>query len=206
MTRAGADAVVDILSDMPPPKGSARHATTIAYKTGTSYRFRDGWAVGFNGSRVIGVWMGRADGGTCASCVGMASAAILFRLFDLLQPDPLPRRALVPVLAGPPPAALIRLTNTAATPVAGAPHITFPLSGSRLLVDAQDADGAIKLAVDGGRRPYRWLVDGKLVMSRPFAHDAAWHPAEDGFSAVTVIDAAGRSDEVKVRVEARVAE
>ena len=63
--------------------------------------------------------------------------------------------------------------------------------------------GTIKLAVDGGRRPYRWLVDGRPVESRPFAHDAAWRPVEDGFSTVTVVDAAGHSDEVKVRVETR---
>ena len=129
MTRASADAVVDILSDMPPPKGSARHATTIAYKTGTSYRFRDGWAVGFDGSRVIGVWMGRADGGTCAGCVGVASAGILFRLFDLLPADPLPRRTLAPIFAEAPPAALVRLTNSAAVPVAGAPAHYLPAAG-----------------------------------------------------------------------------
>jgi penicillin-binding protein 1C len=70
-------------------------------------------------------------------------------------------------------------------------------------VTAEGAVEAIKLAVDGGQRPYRWLVDGRLVESRPFAHDAAWRPSGDGFSTVTVVDAAGRSDEVKVRVETR---
>ncbi len=83
-----ADAVVDILAGMPPPKGVGGGGR-IAFKTGTSFRFRDGWAVGFDGATVIGVWMGRADGGTCA-CVGASAAAFLFRLFDLLPPEPLP--------------------------------------------------------------------------------------------------------------------
>ena len=206
LTRAGADAVVDILADMPAPRGTARRATAVAFKTGTSYRFRDGWAVGFDGSRVIGVWMGRADGGTCVGCVGVASAGILLRLFDLLPPSPLPRRALAPVFAEPPPPALARLSNATTDASVGVPHITFPPSGARLMVDADASGGeTVKLVVDGGQRPYRWLVDGQPVASRPFAHDAAWQPAGEGFSTVTVVDALGRNDEIRVRVETRAA-
>jgi penicillin-binding protein 1C len=195
--RPAADAVVDILAGMPPPKTMAPRAGHIAYKTGTSYRFRDGWAVGFDGSRVIGVWMGRADGGSCETCVGMASAGILFRLFDLLPPDPLPSRALTPLFAGPPPPALARLTSST-NAHADDPHIAFPVAGARLLADGPAA--AITLSVDGGRRPYRWIVDGRPVPSRSFASRTEWHPAGAGFSKITVVDATGHTDEVDVRV------
>ena len=198
LKRAGADAVVDILAGLPPPKGLGPREGRIAYKTGTSYRFRDGWAIGFDGARVIGVWMGRADGGTCVTCVGMASAGILFRLFDQLAPAPLPARTLAPVFAGPPPPSLARLAATVQAPHASDPRITFPLAGARLLVGAASAD--IALAVDGGRRPYRWMVDGRPLESRAFAHAAAWHPSDEGFSTITVTDASGRSDVVRVRV------
>ncbi len=50
MRRPAADAVVDILAGMAPPRGFAAQAGAIAYKTGTSYRFRDGWALGFDGA------------------------------------------------------------------------------------------------------------------------------------------------------------
>ncbi len=196
--RAAADAVVDILAGMRRPRGGP--AGHIAYKTGTSFRFRDGWAVGFDGARVVGVWMGRADGGTCASCVGLASAGILFKLFDLLPPAPLPARALAAVFAGPPPPALARLTP-GEHDTRSAPHIAFPLPGARLLVDARTP--AVTLSVDGGRRPYRWIVDGRPLDSRAFAREAGWRPAGEGFSTVTVVDAAGRSDEVHVRVVTR---
>jgi penicillin-binding protein 1C len=202
MRRAAADAVVDILAGVPPPHGFASRTGPIAYKTGTSFRFRDGWAIGFDGDRVIGVWMGRADGASCAGCVGAASAAILFRLFDLLPPRPLPARSLAPVFAGPPPAALARLGPAASAPqiegtLTGAPHIAFPLAGSRLLVDATAPE--VRMAVEGGTRPYRWIVDGRAVPSLPFSRDAAWHPSE-GFATVTVVDAHGHSDEVHVRI------
>ena len=50
--------VVDILLGTPPPDGMKGDG--IAYKTGTSYGYRDAWAVGFDGRLVIGVWVGRA--------------------------------------------------------------------------------------------------------------------------------------------------
>ena len=198
MGRPAADAVVDILAGLPPPKGIASRAGRIAYKTGTSYRFRDGWAVGFDGARVIGVWMGRADGGTCVACVGAASAGILFRLFDSLPLDPLPARALTPVFAGPPPTALRRLTPAVETDHRDEPRIVYPLANARLLVDAAAPD--VKLSVSGGRRPYRWVVDGRLIESPPFAREADWRPAGIGFSTISVFDASGRGTEVQVRV------
>ncbi len=58
----------------------------IAWKTGTSYGFRDGWAVGVTPEHVIGVWVGNADGEGRPGLTGVSSAApILFELFGLLD-------------------------------------------------------------------------------------------------------------------------
>ena len=203
MGSAAADAVTDILSGMPAPAGSTSRAGRLAYKTGTSFRFRDGWAVGFDDARVIGVWMGRADGGSCA-CVGVGAAAILLRLFDLLPPAPLPRRTLTPVFAGPPPPALVRLDASDVAREEDGPRITFPLDRSHLLLDP--GHDSIKLAVSGGQRPYRWLVDGRPVESRPFAQEASWHPLTPGFSTVAVVDALGRATQATVRIIGHVPE
>ena len=54
----------------------------IAFKTGTSYGYRDAWAVGFDGKRTIGVWVGRPDGAPVPGLVGRTAAApILFDAF-----------------------------------------------------------------------------------------------------------------------------
>ena len=37
-------------------------AGNYAYKTGTSYGYRDAWAVGYDGKYVVAVWVGRPDG------------------------------------------------------------------------------------------------------------------------------------------------
>ena len=65
--------VGNILLGAPPPD-NAPHGR-IAFKTGTSYGYRDAWAVGFDGRMTIGVWVGRPDGAPVPGLVGRATAA-----------------------------------------------------------------------------------------------------------------------------------
>jgi penicillin-binding protein 1C len=59
----------------------------IAWKTGTSFGFRDGWAVGVTPKNVVAVWVGNTDGEGRPGLVGVQTAApILFDIFRLL-PD-----------------------------------------------------------------------------------------------------------------------
>ncbi|MEM6965155.1 MAG: penicillin-binding protein 1C [Bacteroidota bacterium] len=58
---------------------------TIAWKTGTSFGFRDAWAVGVTPKYAVGVWAGNADGEGRPGLIGVRAAApILFGVFDLL--------------------------------------------------------------------------------------------------------------------------
>ncbi|KAA5827557.1 penicillin-binding protein 1C [Algibacter amylolyticus] len=57
----------------------------IAWKTGTSFGFRDAWAIGTTKDYVVGVWVGNADGEGRPGLVGVQTAApILFDVFGLL--------------------------------------------------------------------------------------------------------------------------
>jgi len=58
----------------------------IAWKTGTSYGFRDAWAIGVTPQYTVGVWVGNADGEGRPGLTGTTAAApILFELFGLLD-------------------------------------------------------------------------------------------------------------------------
>ncbi len=62
-------------------------ASKVAWKTGTSFGYRDGWAVGVTPKYVVGVWVGNADGEGRPGLVGIQTAApILFDIFSLLKP------------------------------------------------------------------------------------------------------------------------
>ncbi|RMA66114.1 penicillin-binding protein 1C [Ulvibacter antarcticus] len=57
----------------------------IAWKTGTSYGFKDAWAVGVTSKYAIGVWVGNADGEGRPGLTGIQTAApILFDVLDVL--------------------------------------------------------------------------------------------------------------------------
>lgn len=60
-------------------------AGKVAWKTGASFGFRDGWAVGTTTDYTVGVWVGNADGEGRPGLTGIQTAApIMFDLFDLL--------------------------------------------------------------------------------------------------------------------------
>ena len=57
----------------------------IAWKTGTSFGFRDAWAIGTTKDYVVGVWVGNADGEGRPGLVGVQAAApLLFDVFEVL--------------------------------------------------------------------------------------------------------------------------
>jgi penicillin-binding protein 1C len=57
----------------------------VAWKTGTSFGFRDGWAVGVTPEYVVGVWVGNADGEGRPGLTGTEAAApLLFDMFSML--------------------------------------------------------------------------------------------------------------------------
>ena len=57
----------------------------IAWKTGTSYGFRDAWAVGVTPKYTVGIWVGNASGEGRPGISGLnAAAPILFDVFNIL--------------------------------------------------------------------------------------------------------------------------
>ncbi|MEN8170857.1 MAG: penicillin-binding protein 1C [Pseudomonadota bacterium] len=82
---------LEMLRDNPPPQGEVLHGVVaqgpkIAWKTGTSYAFRDAWAVGVVGPYVLAVWVGNFDGSSNPAFVGRTAAGpLLFDLFGTIE-------------------------------------------------------------------------------------------------------------------------
>jgi penicillin-binding protein 1C len=197
--------VGNVLIGAPPPRNAPRGR--IAFKTGTSYGYRDAWAVGFDGRMTIGVWVGRPDGAPVPGLIGRVSAApILFDAFARTghAPAPLaraPQGALVATTEQLPPP-LRRFGPPAAPADARArPRIMFPPDGARLELAGGATPDAVALKVSGGRRPLTVMVNGVPLAHRRGRHTMFFQPDGPGFVRLTVMDARGLSDSVMVRLQ-----
>ena len=205
MEPAAAWYVGNILIGTPPPENGV--PGRVAFKTGTSYGYRDAWSVGFDGRYTIGVWVGRPDGAPVPGLVGRAAAApILFDVFARLPTQP---AALPPAPAGvlvatgaklPPP-----LRHFAAGEHAGERepkmHILFPPDGARLdWRVAADRPEPVPLKITGAVAPVTVLVNGVASSAQPRG-TLLFAPDGPGFTRVTVIDGAGSVDSVVVRFD-----
>ncbi len=215
MGSAAAWYVTDILRGSPLPDGFAQglglaRVRDIAFKTGTSYGFRDAWAVGFSPDYTVGVWVGRADGSPRPGHFGRNTATpMLLKVFDLLPPDDggfagAPDEALAAETARDLPPALRHFAADRQLPRkpggSPAPHILFPPDGAVVEWHPDDGDhGGLPLKAEGGVRPLAWVVNGRPVEQTALA-GGAWQPDGEGFARIAVVDAQGRSAQVRVRV------
>jgi penicillin-binding protein 1C len=198
--------VTDILKDAPPPLNAK--AGRFAYKTGTSYGYRDAWAVGYDGKYAIAVWVGRPDGASTPGLVGrLAAAPILFDAFARLGDQ---RTALPSAPAGvlrvtgselPPPLKRFREggVETAQGPFLE-PRVLISFPPDRAEVETEDK-GPVLLKASGGVLPLTWLVNGAPITSDPRARQVVWQPDGSGFVKLSVVDAKGRVDRVTVRLK-----
>ncbi len=200
--------VGDILSGTPAP----RHAIGdgIAYKTGTSYGFRDAWAIGFDGRHVIGVWVGRADGTPVPGISGFETAApILFEAFQRLgeKRAPLMQRPQGALLASfdtlPEPLKNARVPGAVSyakgdTGGSGV-EIAFPPDGALLEIGAwgsKTPPAPLVVKLRRGVPPFTWFANGRPVASGYFERSLSWQPDGPGLSEITVVDGDGASARV----------
>jgi len=184
-------------------------ARRIAFKTGTSYGYRDAWSLGSSRRYTVGIWVGRADGSTRVGRIGRNDAApLLLKVFDLLpqeerSPSPPPDGAFLAQNAEQLPRALQRFRPSAKL-AAGLkrvqpPRISFPPNGAVVSLDDPKKPQPLPLKAQGGRPPLRWVINGMPLESDV---EGWWTPEGEGFARVTVVDADGRSDTAQIRLKA----
>ncbi len=197
--------VGNILIGAPPPDNAA--PGRIAFKTGTSYGYRDAWSVGFDGRMTIGVWVGRPDGAPVPGLVGRAAAApILFDAFARSGNAPAP-------LMRAPKGAVFAVTSKLPAPlqrfipegdmnaVSEPPRIMFPPDGARIELAKGGAGEPVALKIAGGAAPLTVMVNGVPLAPQGGRRTLFFAPDGPGFARLTVMDARGATDSVSIRLQ-----
>jgi penicillin-binding protein 1C len=191
MSPAAAWYVTDILAGAAPPANvgaSGSDNRRIAYKTGTSYGFRDALSIGWSGNYTVAVWVGRPDGTPRPGLFARTTAApLLFRAFDRIPGNS-------PLVVGPPPpgalprerrqdlpAALRHLPVRSETLTINPLHLVSPPDDSDIAVTGEP----LRLSARGGTPPYRWFINDLPL------HADDWTPEGEGFAEAILVDATG---------------
>jgi penicillin-binding protein 1C len=201
--------VGNVLIGTPPPDNAPHNR--LAFKTGTSYGYRDAWSVGFDGRMTIGVWVGRPDGAPVPGLTGRTAAAPI--LFDAFA-----RTGKLPMALAKAPKGTLTASNAklplplrrfrpagdfVRTGSEQALRIQFPLNGSR--IDAygggETAQLAMPVKVAGGVMPLTMIVNGIAVGNIDSRRQKLVDPPGPGFVRLTVMDATGAADTVVVRIQ-----
>ncbi len=177
----------------------------LAVKTGTSYGYRDAWALGYDGRHVAGVWVGRPDGAAVPGLTGTKDAVpILLDTFARIggaAPLPGPPAGALMASTGELPRRLQRVGAGSRASGHDRLEIAFPPHGAEIDLGLSVGEtAALVLKVRHGVPPFQWLANGLPIASEPYARSLQWRPDGPGFASLAVIDGAGDSSRVTVNL------
>lgn len=198
MSEATAQDITQMLRQAPTPAGRvpawlSQNAPPIAYKTGTSYGFRDAWAAGYTDDWTVIVWVGRPDGAPRNGQTGrLAAAPLLYDIFARL-PHSASDFAYSRDEAAP------RGLNRVQSSLSQGPQILFPPDGAELLAMTLGDDGrGFALTARSDQDGARFYVNGEPVTLS--GRQQIWYPKTAGFYKVSAIDGQGREAVSRVEV------
>ena len=180
--------VTAILRDIPPPKNFINRANKIAYKTGTSYGYRDFWSMGYTKNYTIGIWVGRADNRpVIKTSARQIATPLMFEAFSMVD-----------AIKG------LKEWNWSVKSVNHAPpevlkYFDKELKNKNTLKFLYPKDGAkyqsagchkvtVRAAIDNGYAPYFWYIDNKPTQVEKKSIQL---PFSVGAHSITVIDNSG---------------
>ncbi|MDU9049603.1 MAG: penicillin-binding protein 1C [Candidatus Electrothrix sp. Rat3] len=218
LSKAATWYVDDILRTRPPRSGVVHkgvQGSRIRYKTGTSYGYRDAWALGYTpGGHTVGVWIGRPDWGYGKETTGANSAVpVLFRVFAALSTmqelqgeqgkkgdvkrihNRIPAEVLL-VRHDQLPVHLQWFSRTAGPgQAANKPRIYFPVDGSTMQLEKEPL---LALKSQGGIPPFHWLINGRPLGREHREAITSYTPQGPGLTQITLVDSRGKRDTVSV--------
>ena len=179
-----------ILRELQPPDGFININGKIAYKTGTSYGYRDSWTVAYSKDNTIAVWVGKPNNATQSQLTGRSIASPLaFEAFSILE-------SLAPLsdwgwrssfLSLNPPKALRYFNKKEYSEDKDRVKFIYPREDSRYM-SAECSETLVDIKIERGKRPYYWYVDETPM---DINRSSTTLPFDYGSHTITIIDSRG---------------
>lgn len=225
MSPHAARLISDILRGSQAPdgfiSGELTGGTAIAYKTGTSYGFRDAWAIGYTTDYTVGVWVGKPDGTPSFNQTGRQNAApVLFKLMHLLPNSKQPITAKsqgsihqnIPLAPSQLPLSLRKFSakHKKNSVYEKTFYIQFPKDGMVINASSQSEKEVsseacnidnFTLVLKGGKSPFYLFVNGNQIVDAHLSQTISYQPSFLGFHEITIVDSAGHAESVTIEVQ-----
>ena len=153
---------INILREITPPKGFIDLKNQIAYKTGTSYGFRDSWTIAFNKAYTVALWVGRPDGRTQIDKTGLNTAAPLaFEALTITQSLLKPKEAFYnePISQQKPPK-ILQYFDKKQINSENKLNFIIPKENTKFQ-SATCKDVVVEFKLSNAKEPIYWYIDGK---------------------------------------------
>ncbi len=207
--------IYQILKDSPMPPGMIApkylfNGHEIAFKTGTSYGFRDAWAIGFDKNYTVGIWIGRPDGSFAPYRIGREEAAPI--LMDVFKHLPvLPHENIEKPIGYQEtvwqdlPESLKYFQQPSKIPTKDQIaekntnlKIIYPINQAVIELSSEPTYESITIESTGGKGPFIWFINGRQVDFPPYRRKISWNPSSLGFARITVIDRDGNATSIEI--------
>lgn len=196
-TPKSAAMVTEILKEIPRPKEFFDFKKAIAYKTGTSYGYRDFWSVGYSKNYTVAVWIGRPDNKPVVKLAAREIATpLMFEAFELLNSlkkvKSLDNKS--SLIHTPPPKILKYFDKPRFRE--DSLQFEYPKDGTRFQ-SGGCYKATVKFKIKNGAKPLFWYIDN--TPSQNSAEELKYK-FSSGAHTVTVIDSNGKRTSVTIWV------
>ena len=180
-----------ILRSIPPPRGYKNHAQGIAYKTGTSYGYRDFWTIAYTSEYTVAIWVGKPNNAVQLKHTARTVAAPLaFEVIDTLHAfsSLKPWSWEATYLGNTVPKGLAHFDKVLQKEY-HAFHFIYPKKNAKYR-SAGCHKASIELLIEGGEAPYYWYIDGT---PKEIPTNKSTLKLDSGAHTLTAIDSKGET-------------
>ncbi|SFV62009.1 Multimodular transpeptidase-transglycosylase [hydrothermal vent metagenome] len=189
-SKASSQMTTNILRQIQAPKGFTDRKQHIAYKTGTSYGYRDAWTLAYSKEYTVAIWVGKPSNAIQIQRTGSnTSAPLAFEVFSYIEALLYPKHWTDSAYTKNTVPLSLKYFDKNKKETEKKFAFVFPQKNSRF-ISAGCKDAIIEILLKEGNPPYYWYIDNELK-DYNYQEESLYLPFKHGGHSIQVIDSVG---------------